>query len=217
MRILAFETSVPPGSVAVLAGDVVRAEGLASPHARDLLPVAEALLAAVGLPRERIELVLVGTGPGSFTGLRVAAAVAVGLSLGLSIPCRGLPSFDALAWSTLAPGEEGWLAADARRGEAYLARYLRLEDDVEQREPLAALTLGEATARIAAPAAAKILACSPELARALAHADHRTLVPPGAAALAVLAERRIRRAGLGALEAPRPLYLRPFQAVEPRR
>jgi tRNA threonylcarbamoyladenosine biosynthesis protein TsaB len=216
MRILAFETAVAPGSVAVLAGDVGREALLSGAHSRDLLPAADRLLAELALDRRALELALVGTGPGSFTGLRVAAAAALGLALGLAIPCRGVPSFDAAAFASLAPGETGWLAVDARRSEVYLACYRRSEQDVEVLEPPRVATLAEARALFARVPLAP-LACAAELAGALSRPDARALAAPGAAVLARLAARRVERGGLGALGAPNPLYLRTFQAGEPRR
>jgi tRNA threonylcarbamoyladenosine biosynthesis protein TsaB len=74
---------------------------------------------------DAIELVAVGTGPGSFTGLRVGIATARALSLSRGVPAAGVPTIDALArGARAASGEKPCLAIlDARRGEVFAALY----------------------------------------------------------------------------------------------
>ena len=76
-----------------------------------------------------IELVAVGVGPGSFTGIRVAIAAAKGLALPYARPIKGVSSFDALALTVLPqmPAEcaQMCVLSDARRNEVYCASYDR--------------------------------------------------------------------------------------------
>lgn len=139
--LLALDTSTPLGSVAVggaggevLARRLLRRQGA---HASALLPaVHEALEEAAATPEE-IEGVVVGAGPGSFTGVRVAAATAKGLVRALGVPLRAVSSLAAGAVAAgldhpeLGPaplaGEEGErprvVLFDARGERVYAACY----------------------------------------------------------------------------------------------
>ena len=100
MRVLALDTSTPICAVAVLDGERVLAEDDRASEARHgevLLPRVRAVLAAAGVAPDALELVAVGIGPGSFTGLRTGLASAKGLSLALSLPLRAVCSLRALA------------------------------------------------------------------------------------------------------------------------
>lgn len=89
-----------------------------------LLPEAERLVADAG-GWERISLIAVGTGPGSFTGLRIGIATARALGQGLGLPIAGVLTLDALSLGLREanPGEPALAVLDARRGEAFAALY----------------------------------------------------------------------------------------------
>ncbi len=92
-------------------------------HSDVVLSLLEELLARQGVTREQLGLVAVGRGPGGFTGVRVAMATAVGLSMGLGVPVWQVGSLDALALNAAgAPGVAVPLI-DARKGEVYGAAY----------------------------------------------------------------------------------------------
>ena len=111
MLLLAFDTSTPAVTVALSSGES-SAEVAANRHGELLAPAIERLLAG-----RRPDGVVVGVGPGPFTGLRVGIVTARALSHALGIPAYGACSLDALA----APGIA--VATDARRREVYWAAY----------------------------------------------------------------------------------------------
>lgn len=93
-------------------------------HATGLLEEVERAVAAAG-GWEDVDLLAVGLGPGSFTGLRVGIATARGLSLSLGLPARGVCTLDAVAAGIGEAGARGeWLAVlDGWRGEVFAALY----------------------------------------------------------------------------------------------
>lgn len=118
---VALETSTAFGSVAVARGDRVVAEvalGVQTRHAESALPALESALSLAGLARTDIEEVVVGAGPGSFTGVRVAAAMAKGLVAALEVPLVAYSSLLALVAGVPSTGPMCGLF-DARRGEVY--------------------------------------------------------------------------------------------------
>lgn len=92
-------------------------------HAVRIVPELEALFAAAGIGHDAIGAVCVGTGPGSYTGLRIGLATAAGLAYGWNVPVVGSDTLAALAAGGLAPGETGIAAIDARRGNVYFGVY----------------------------------------------------------------------------------------------
>jgi tRNA threonylcarbamoyl adenosine modification protein YeaZ len=89
-------------------------------HAERLTPNVVAALADAGLSVEDLNAVVVGCGPGPFTGLRVGMATAAAYGHALGIPVRGVCSLDAIGIDTAG---EVLVITDARRREVYWARY----------------------------------------------------------------------------------------------
>ena len=121
MITLAIDTSTARGSVALLNGDRLIAE---ETFERD------GIFDAIGkLKPGNFGLILVGVGPGSFTGIRAGLAAAKGLALPRAVPIRAVSSFDALALTAVpvmsAEYRQMCVHADARRGEIYFALYDR--------------------------------------------------------------------------------------------
>ena len=115
MLILAFDTATDVAASALLDDDEVLGERWSS--ARTLLEDVDALLRQASARPTDLDALVVGTGPGSFTGTRIGLAAARGLALALGIKGSGVSTLDALA-----AGAEGSLPViDARRGEVFVA------------------------------------------------------------------------------------------------
>jgi tRNA threonylcarbamoyladenosine biosynthesis protein TsaB len=124
--LLALDTSGPHGSVAVGHGsEVIARSTVAEPreHASRLVPTIEGVLREASLPLERIGGVVVGEGPGSFTGVRVAAATAKGLVHALGIPLWAVSSLTAAALAAEGMGSVRYVLFDARGDRVYGACY----------------------------------------------------------------------------------------------
>lgn len=126
MIVLAIDTATPAvtaGIVEIAAGISTLAERTivdARAHAEQLTPNVVAALADSGKTMADLDAVVVGCGPGPFTGLRVGMATAAAYGQALGIPVRGVCTLDAIAHAT---GGEVLVVTDARRREVYWARY----------------------------------------------------------------------------------------------
>ena len=101
---LAFDTSTSLGSVAVSRGGDVLARGYLvqqGEHAANLVPRISQVLDEAGVEKRELAGIVVGSGPGSFTGVRVSAATAKGLVSALGIP---LWAYSSLAASAVTAG-----------------------------------------------------------------------------------------------------------------
>lgn len=130
MNLLAIETATECCSVAVVHGETVMARSELAPrrHAELVLPMADSLLAELGLSRHALDGIAVGRGPGAFTGVRLAISLAQGMAMALDIPVVTVSSLAALAME--APEDDNPVLAviDARMGEIYSAAYRRGDD-----------------------------------------------------------------------------------------
>lgn len=126
MTHLAIETSTPLGSVAVGSEEGVLAEavlGVHSRHSEALLPAIEFVLRNAQVEKRQLEGIVVGGGPGSFTGLRISAATAKAMATALRVPLYGYSGLAALAAGAAVAGQAICALFDARRGEVYAACY----------------------------------------------------------------------------------------------
>jgi len=114
MLTLAFDTATSVTTVAVLEDDDVVGERVSTTD--KLLADADVLLRAYGAAAAQLDRLVVGTGPGSFTGIRIGLAAARGLAFSLSIPVAGVSTLEALAQG--APGAAP--AIDAKRRELFV-------------------------------------------------------------------------------------------------
>jgi tRNA threonylcarbamoyladenosine biosynthesis protein TsaB len=124
---LALETSSDRASVAVgRPGEVLTEVSLegARKHAGALPRLIEEALARAGIELAALTDVVLGDGPGSFTGLRVGASVAKALVRTHGLAFHSTPALAGVAWSAEpAPGERVLAVANALRGEVYAAEY----------------------------------------------------------------------------------------------
>ncbi|MBR4581521.1 MAG: tRNA (adenosine(37)-N6)-threonylcarbamoyltransferase complex dimerization subunit type 1 TsaB [Lachnospiraceae bacterium] len=126
MKILAMDSSGNVASVAILEGDVLKAEytiDYKKTHSQTLLPMLDEIKRMTESDLEDIDAIAVATGPGSFTGLRIGAATAKGLGLALNKPIIPVPTTDALAFNMY--GHNGLICPimDARRNQVYTGLY----------------------------------------------------------------------------------------------
>lgn len=198
--ILAIESASTDVSIALVdaAGALRQVDGWSAGQrqSHELLPRITALLQVDGTALEALTALAIGTGPGSFTGLRVGMSVAKGLAFALDRPIVGVPSLP--AWLESEPDAEAALARAGAR-EAYVLRRGAESPEVVDRDALA-----DAGVRFVAPA---------ELVAAFELAD---AVQPlrAAAAVARLAAARLRDDPAGDdLSGLEPAYLRAPRGV----
>jgi tRNA threonylcarbamoyladenosine biosynthesis protein TsaB len=158
--------------------------------AQRALALVDEVLARAGCSARDLTGIVVGCGPGSFTGLRIGIATARGLALGLGRPCSGVSTLAALA-----AGAPGALALiDARRGELFALDAEGRAVVAQPEEVAARIVSGDLCVGDGARRYRPLLA----QAGALVPPDADPRHAPGAAALA----------GLAAGAAPEPVYVR---------
>ncbi|MEO1697106.1 MAG: tRNA (adenosine(37)-N6)-threonylcarbamoyltransferase complex dimerization subunit type 1 TsaB [Planctomycetota bacterium] len=212
--VLALETSTRSGSVALRpspgAPTVVQRLDSSASHGRDLVPALDGLVRDAGLAPGDVGLVVVGRGPGSYTGLRVSAATALGLARASDAELVGVPSFEALALEALQPGERGAVVRDAFGGAAYVAVHERDSDGtLSTRVPAACARVSDALELIGA---VDVVLGDTAIAHAVFGADGppvRSAVPSAAAVLALGLAARAEDRDASDVS---PLYLRAFEA-----
>jgi tRNA threonylcarbamoyladenosine biosynthesis protein TsaB len=215
MTILALEFSSGQRSVAVVrrrAGDssFVASEvvetGAGGTRA---LGMIEDALREAGLEREQIEVLAIGLGPGSYTGIRVALSLAQGWQLASrngGMKLLGISSVECVAAQAQAEKISGRVnvVIDAQRNEFYLAAYEISADGWREIEPLRILTRAEVESR----AGAKEILIGPEVTRWF---PNGRMVFPRAAVLGQLA---LSRSDFAAGDKLEPIYLRETNFVK---
>ena len=190
--VLGFDTSGPYCAAALVRGDkllVQTAEHMVKGQAERLMGLLEETLASADVAYHDLDAIGVGTGPGNFTGIRIAVSAARGLALGLDIPAVGISTFDALHYGT-----QGTCTTivDARRGEFYVQSYdqdgLPMAPSLKPRDQVE------------------------DLVHPLIGSDWDAPRHPPAVAIAHLAMQRFR----DVKSRPAPLYLRPADAAPAR-
>ncbi len=127
MIILALETATDNCSVALSVGGDIHVKTECSPRkqAQLLLPMVDAVLAEAGIARTQLDALVFGQGPGSFTGLRVAAAASQGIAMALDLPVVGVSTLAVIAHQQFRVHSEQLCLAciDARMSEVYWGLY----------------------------------------------------------------------------------------------
>ncbi len=212
MRVLAIDTALAACSAAVLdtaTGGIVASEStpMVRGHAEALMPLIARVMQQSDFAFRDLDRIVVTTGPGSFTGLRVGISAARGLALGTGLPAIGVSTLSALAAPHLAADEQNpvIVAIDARHAHVYLQvfapggrtlvapRLAPLADAVRAASDAAAYIVGSAAHAVAA--------ALPQ------HAAPPVFVDPRDAPDIVWVAR-IGAVAPEATEPPKPLYLR---------
>jgi tRNA threonylcarbamoyladenosine biosynthesis protein TsaB len=215
VKLLAIDTASPIASVALVTDDQVLAEATSDSrgHRADLLVLIDGVCTRAGVTPRELAAIVVGAGPGSFTGLRIGMATAKGIAFALGRPLWAVSSLAALASHAL--GDDPELVAvgvlDARRGEVFAGAYRQTDHRIEAAADERALPPGELAAYGAAIGAARVrfvgdaLRAYPELAAL----DATWGITPAAAAVARLALTGTRA---DVLVSGTPTYIRPAEA-----
>jgi tRNA threonylcarbamoyl adenosine modification protein YeaZ len=207
--LLALDTATPAVTVALHDGTSVVASSSqvdARRHGELLLPAVDRVLAEAGTGLDSVTGVVVGVGPGPYTGLRVGLMTADTFGLALGVPVHGLCTLDGLAYAS-GLAEPFVVATDARRKEVYWARYADARTRVSEPAVDRPAEIAEAVAGLPAVGAGALL--YPDAFPVAREPEH-----VAAAALAALAAERL--AAGEELLAPRPLYLRRPDAQVPK-
>ncbi len=223
MRLLVIDTATRKASVAACNGEEVialREHDGASSHAERLLSMVEEVTAEASWTGVQPELMVVGSGPGSFTGVRVGMATAKGLAFAKGIPMVGVVSLDAMAHAArrLRGPRPVVALLDAKKGEVFVGSYDEngtlthepthlacdgIRDWLEQQGFVDSpcILVGEITERLSLPA----IECL----------RHPLCDLPSAGAMADIARRRWERSQNDEVESLEPLYVRPPDAKLP--
>ena len=136
MRLLAIDTSSIACSVALGIEDGVfeRHEERAREHTRLLAPMIRAVIDESDCSLSELDAIVLGNGPGSFIGMRIAASVAQGLAHGAGLPIVPVSSLAGVAAEVFADSDANQVivALDAHMSEIYLGGYLRGDADLPE-------------------------------------------------------------------------------------
>ncbi|MBX7194242.1 MAG: tRNA (adenosine(37)-N6)-threonylcarbamoyltransferase complex dimerization subunit type 1 TsaB [Sandaracinaceae bacterium] len=228
MRVLAIDTSSEIGAVALVEDGALRASvqvRVQHQHGETLLPHVDRVLSLGGASIAGLDLLAVGLGPGSFTGVRIGVATVKGLALAHGTPMLGVRTSRVLARA--ASGEVRFVAIDAKKGEVFVAAY-RADHDGTLEPLLEDLHGGpeEVAARLRAiarpPGPASIVGTAVSAHRATFehHLAGVLLLPevlaaPNAALLALEAVEAHRARGADDPSALVPIYVRGADAKLP--
>jgi tRNA threonylcarbamoyladenosine biosynthesis protein TsaB len=212
MTILALEFSSEQRSVAVGRGAKVLAEtGETGGRGTAAFGMIERVLTVAKMEREEIEAMVVGLGPGSYTGIRSAMAMAQGWQLARRTKLLGVSSVVAIAAQAQSKKIYGRInvVIDAQRGEFYLAAYEISEGSFKEVEPLKILPRAEIESRVGAGG----IFIGPQAAKMFPHG--RTFFPRAAALVELVAGNTSFVFG----EKLEPIYLREtsFIKTQPRK
>lgn len=131
MKLLAIETATEGCSAALSIDGVIYSRFELAPrrHAEVILPMCESVLAEANVKLQQLDAIAFGRGPGSFTGVRIAAGVAQGIAFAHDLPVVPVSTLAALAQEVMTERDKTRVLAaiDARMNEVYWGSYIRSE------------------------------------------------------------------------------------------
>ncbi|MGW5675229.1 tRNA (adenosine(37)-N6)-threonylcarbamoyltransferase complex dimerization subunit type 1 TsaB [Streptomyces sp. NPDC003860] len=223
MLLLALDTATPAVTAALHDGSSVVAESSsvdARRHGELLLPAVDRVLAEAGVTLDAVTAVVVGVGPGPYTGLRVGLVTAATFGSVLGVPVYGLCTLDGIAYAAGASDRfDGRfdgpfvVATDARRKEVYWARYASPRERVAGPSVDRPADVAAAVAGLPATGAGALLYpdAFPDVPR-----DEAGGPPQHASAGALAALAAAKLAAGEEFLPPQPLYLRRPDAQVPK-
>lgn len=216
--ILSFDTSGPHCTAALREnGDIVaeRYDEMARGQAERLFPLCEEVLAEAGADWKALDAIAVGTGPGNFTGIRIAVSAARGLALSLGVHAIGVTGFTALRGAEFFNDINPMIVSlpSTRRGVDVMLQYFECAKSVG--DPVE-LSLDASSAFKGFPEIAPVLGF-----KAATVDDMLQNGKGGATPLEFERNQAIRIAAVAALELktgraiprPSPIYIRPADAA----
>ncbi len=216
MPTFALDTSTASPALALVGDDGPVAELWLAPEpgaGRRVLEAVHGLLASVGATTADLDGIVVGVGPGGFTGLRIGLATALGLGQALGIPVTGASSLEALALGVAEAAPAGAVVVpvlDARRRELFAAAYRAgggdALDELAPPQAIAPADLAALLDRLGEPA--WIGGDGVPAAGGALDGPGRTLLAPSARAARVSAAALVARVRAGAGLPARPVYAR---------
>ncbi len=216
--VLALETSTEECSAALAAGGRVEACTRTVPraHTRHILGQVDELLGGAGLTAADLEAVAFGRGPGTFTGVRVATALAQGLAVAHGLALLPVSSLAALAWRAWSEQERSpvLVAMDARLEEVYWGLFEGSAEGVVELSPESLSTPGELLAQLPSLPGGWQGAGSgwvlPEMRRAAERSATEPIAElrPDARSVLALALRDFQAGRVADFEQAQPTYLR---------
>ncbi len=142
MILLAIDTATESCSAALWADGKMYHRSSVQPrlHAELILPFIDELLCEAKITKSEIDGIVVGQGPGAFTGVRIGVAVTQGLALALNFPVVAVSNLQTLAFSAYQQLETSYpriilVATDARMSEVYWAKYQVRGKEIRQLTP----------------------------------------------------------------------------------
>lgn len=206
--VLAFDAG-GPWLAAAVAGETGY-ETMERGQAERLMPFLEALLARAGLEWRDLGALAVGTGPGQFTGVRIAVAAARGLALGLGVPAIGISAFETTRDpAALGAHADELISLPAPQGRVQVQRFAH-------GRPAGAPALLDPAAPGPMPGITRVRGAEAALvAAALGALDASAAPDPAGLPLRLAAVAGWRLAQGLAGPRPAPLYVRPPDAAPP--
>ena len=230
MYIFACESSSGTASVALLRDREPLGEfsvNAGNTHTETLLPMTDALFRACGITPDDVGLFVLSAGPGSFTGVRIAAAHIKGLAFGRDVPAASVSTLEALAFNLSGLCDIAAPCLDARRNQIYTSLFDCSGDCPVRLTPDEALPAAAAADRIAPLfAEGKRIAVSGDgslvLTGVLKQRGTDAVTPPGmsrfqsAVSAALLGLQKYEKGEVTDAQSLRPVYLRIPQAERDR-